>query len=104
MRKSLFAAVMIAALVPTFAAAQSSQCVDREVAIDRLEKKYSETRAAIATTSKGGVMEIFSGPDGTWTLMVTVINPQDKTKKRTCVMEVGENWTLTEQKVPGTDS
>ena len=64
--------------------------------VDMLQKKYQESRQAIAITSKGYV-ELFVSDSGTWSMLHT--NPRGLA----CVIAAGEGWESVNQQVKGPD-
>jgi hypothetical protein len=82
----VLAALATLALAGT-AAAQGNICGEREVIVQRLQEKYSETRQAMGLQQNNGVVEIFaSSESGTWTILVTLPNGT------TCLVAAGEAW------------
>ena len=63
------------------------KCVDRDVALENLAKKYSEAPVAGGITSTGGLVELLTTRGGsTWTIIVTT--PQGMS----CLVTAGEGW------------
>lgn len=60
----------------TYVQAQSLQhCAPRDQVVDRLAKKYGETRQSMGLGSNNAVMEVFASVEsGSWTITVTMAN------------------------------
>ncbi len=68
------------------ASAQTGWATRAEVT-EQLSSRYSKTPGAMGLTSKGAVIEVFSGSDGTiWTIVMT------KPDGMSCVVATGEVW------------
>ena len=71
------------------------KCVDRDVALENLAKKYSEAPVAGGITSTGGLVELLTTRDGsTWTIIVTT--PQGVS----CMVAAGQDWHTRKQPSP----
>ncbi|MFQ5773482.1 MAG: hypothetical protein ACE5GS_03080 [Kiloniellaceae bacterium] len=69
------------------AARAQSVCTTHSAMAEQLKSKYAENRIAVALTSKGSLVEVFSSADGaTWTVVVTLIDG------RSCILIAGEDW------------
>ncbi len=66
----------LAVLIAAPALAQSGQhCVPRDMVVDRLAKKYGETRQSMGLGANNAVVEVFaSDKSGSWTITVTSAN------------------------------
>jgi len=65
-------------------------CGERDQIIGELKKTWEEDRTAIGLSNNGGVLEVFSSEQGTWTLLLTM--PEGKT----CMIGAGEHWEQTQ--------
>lgn len=83
---ALATALMSGAAVMTPASAQAVSCGERQLILNTLKDRYHEGRTAYGITADGRLLEIFSGPSGSWTLLVT--QPGGKS----CLMSSGEGW------------
>lgn len=54
--------------------------------IARLHTGYHESISALGLSATGGVMELYTSEDGTWTLILTQPNGMS------CLVAVGEGW------------
>lgn len=90
------AAVSLSALTGPSAAA--SRCAPHDDIVKVLNKKYQETRRALAVVSATAVMEIFLSPEGTWTMLVT------NTQGIACITASGEAWQDVKVEVAGLES
>ena len=88
MALKLPALVTVAALLPSFAAAQQ-QCAPREVVLDRLSEGFGESRQSIGLAQGNRVVEVFASLEsGTWTITVTLPNGT------TCLVAAGNAFEL----------
>jgi hypothetical protein len=74
--------------------AQAQICGDHEDLIKRLKSDYTEDRKGIGLTADGRVVELFTSPDGSWTLLLT------GAEGTACLVTHGKYW----QPVPVKDS
>ena len=54
--------------------------------IARLHTGYQEFMSALGLSTTGGVMELYTSKEGTWTLILTQPNGMS------CLIAVGEGW------------
>ena len=80
-------AAFVAALFATDARARGA-CQEREEIIKKLESKYHEQRVAIGVTRLGSLLEIFVGPSGDWTIIIT------RGGHLTCVADTGHGFRM----------
>ncbi len=85
------AALAMALLIGVWAsmkpASAQTVCTMRAEVTEQLGSRYSKTPVAMGLTSKGAVIEVFSGSDGTfWTIVMT------KPDGKSCVVATGEVW------------
>ena len=88
-RTSIVAAGLVFGIALTFgaSAAQAEMlCGEREQIVGELKKTWQEDRTAIGLSNSGGVLEVFSSEQGTWTLLLTTPEGQ------TCMIGAGEHW------------
>ncbi|NQU60576.1 MAG: hypothetical protein HQ512_05560 [Rhodospirillales bacterium] len=71
-----------------FAPAASAQpvCGSHNSITASLEKSYSEAPVAIGLTLDGGVVEVYSSSEGTWTMVIT------QPTGLTCLIAAGKDW------------
>ena len=81
--------ILVGALVKP--AESQSNCGLRQDIASKLERTYQETPTGIGLSKNGGVFEVFTSPNGTWTILFT------KPDGLSCMMAVGDNW---ESKAP----
>ena len=95
-----FAMALAGATVLAYAgsAAAASRCAPHDDIVKVLNKKYQESRHALAVISATAVMEIFLSPEGTWTMLVT------NTQGISCITASGEAWQDVKVEVAGLDS
>jgi hypothetical protein len=84
----ILAAGAFAAAVPAPAAAQMSQmvCGERVEIVNALEAGHQEKKTAGGLSGTGGLVELFTGETGTWTLLLTLPGGP------TCLLGAGEDW------------
>jgi hypothetical protein len=73
-----------------FPAAAQMMCAERSEIARELKSRYTEQAVAFGITADGQVMELFSSPRGSWTMLVTFPDG------RSCLVSHGEDW----QKLP----
>ena len=61
-------------------------CDDRADIVATLELAYGERKAAVALSGSGGLVELYTADDGSWTLLYTVPDGL------TCLLAAGEAW------------
>lgn len=92
MKKILLAAV--AALIPVGAMAQQN-CAPRDVVVERLNERYSETRQSIGLGANNAVVETWASLEsGSWTITVTMPNGM------TCLVASGQAFELVDEELP----
>jgi hypothetical protein len=89
---------LLAALWATPTVAQG-QCAPRTSVVETLASGYGEARSGIGIAANGMVVELFTAPTGTWTLVYT------RPDGMTCAIASGEAWEHTKDALPapGTD-
>ncbi len=85
-RITLFACAMLLGALPLSSASAQVQCALRPDIIKVLAAKYQESQRALGLISEKAMMEIYTSPKGTWTLLVTHDNGLS------CVVASGEAW------------
>ena len=70
-RYALLAAAVLTTVAATPAAAQSV-CGERVEIVNALEAAHKERKAAAGLSGNGGVVELFTAINGTWTLLLTL--------------------------------
>ena len=87
-----------ASLLPIASASAQSQWLDRAEVVEKLGAEYGEQPTAMGLASNGGVIELFTAPDGaTWTLVLTMPNGSSR------LVAAGEGWTVVPMRVAGSD-
>jgi len=76
------------AAITSPAAAQNAQmvCGERVEIVNALESGHHEKKAAAGLSGNGGLVELFTGEAGTWTLLLTLPGGP------TCLLGAGEAW------------
>ncbi len=87
-RLGLLAALLAGGLTLGTPAAwsQPAFCGERTTVLDHLKRKFHEKRTAFGLTEDGRLVEIFAGPSGSWTILITAPGG------RTCLMTSGGGW------------
>ena len=79
------------ALLATPALADDPACFPRAELIATLDSQYHERQISAAAETRGGMVEIYASPQGTWTLVV--IPPADGPLMG-CVVATGTNFKI----------
>lgn len=79
---------------PAFAQ-QRQLCAPRAALLEKLAADFGETAHASGIDGGGNLMEILTGPNGTWTLLIV------RADKVACIVGSGEGWLVYEPTVPG---
>ncbi|SMX39175.1 hypothetical protein [Octadecabacter ascidiaceicola] len=96
MMKFLAAALVILA---TAASAQSNNCADHAMVVERLASGYGESRQSIGLGADNTVVEVFASLEtGTWTITVTTPGGP------TCMVASGAAFQVLAEALPNTDS
>jgi len=93
----LFAAAAIVglAVAPVSAPAAGLQCLEHERMTKLLGKKFQEKRRAFGLFNSAGMMELYVGAKGTWTVLL--IRPSGIS----CILAAGHTWEDLPIKVSG---
>ncbi len=88
-----------AVLIPIGSASAQILWIDRDEVVEKLGEEFSEQPSAMGLASNGGVIELFTAPDGaTWTLVLTTPDGLSR------IIAAGEGWTVVPFTVAGRDS
>lgn len=68
------------------ALAQGPQCGARSNILEALRNGYQERPVSRGVTATGALLEVFAGPSGSWSILVTVPGGP------TCLVSSGEGW------------
>lgn len=79
---------------PAFAQ-QRQMCAPRAAILEKFAQEFGEVPYAGGIDGGGNLMEILTGPKGSWTLLI--IRPD----KIACIVGSGEGWLVYEPTVPG---
>jgi len=72
----------------------AAQCAATPDAYETLAEKYGETRAMIGLSQTGAVLEIWTGPDGAWTALIT------RPDGTSCMVDAGQGMQAVAQGEP----
>ncbi|PTX52925.1 hypothetical protein C8N44_101216 [Allosediminivita pacifica] len=100
MKRIFLAAGLLLAAATMVKADGNRQCAPRDQVVERLAKKYGETRQSIGLGTNNHLMEVFaSDKTGSWTITVTT------TAGLTCLLATGQAFeTLAEALQEGDDA
>ncbi|ETX15114.1 hypothetical protein OCH239_17660 [Roseivivax halodurans JCM 10272] len=95
MRQTLALAALAALTAAGAASAQQGRaCGPRDTVLEKLEKRYGETRQSVGLAANEQMVEVYASPEtGTWTILMT------SAAGVTCLMATGQafaEWTETE--------
>jgi hypothetical protein len=94
MIRKIFVLILLAIALP--ASAQPRQlCAPRAALLEKLSQDFGEVPFARGIDGGGNLMEILTGPKGSWTLLI--VRPD----KIACIVGSGEGWLVYEPTVPG---
>ena len=79
-------------------ASAATQCGNHDEVVKVLASKFKESRHIMGIVNSRVVMEIFTSPQGTWTMLVT------NTTGTSCITAAGENWQESPATVAGLES
>ncbi len=82
------AAILGAAFIALFATPVGAQtvCGERAKFIEMLGTKYLEEPVSMGLTSTGAVIEVFTSPKGSWSILLTYPTGS------TCMVAAGDKW------------
>jgi hypothetical protein len=88
MKRFMFALIgaSFTALLAAPASSAENVCGKRDDIVSRLENGYQEFNSAMGMSTNGGLVELYTSDNGTWTLMLT--QPDGVS----CLIAAGENW------------
>ncbi len=93
------ATILLAALIALYGAPAAAQiaCGTRDIVVEKLDRKYGETRRGGGLSGPTMVFEIWASdkPPYTWTILKTAPNGW------ACIMAVGEGWQPDPPVAPG---
>lgn len=75
--------------IPQALVAQSIPCAARERVLEALIDRMGETRRAMGTAGRGAQMELYAGPDGSWTVILHLPDG------RACLLANGTDFEAT---------
>jgi len=73
-------------------------CGPRSDLLAQLKDKYKETPTGFGMTGSGAVVELMTGENGSWTLVLSFPDG------RSCLMAAGEGWELWQARMAGKDA
>ena len=78
------AALLLQSPVP--GKAQSPSCGSREGILKQLARTHAESPLNIGVTDEGGLLEVLTGPTGTWSMIISFPGGE------TCLVAQGDDW------------
>ena len=79
-------ALILGSILTAPAALAQPVCGSHQSISENLKKSYTEAPISMGITSGGGIIEVFSSPKGTWTLVITQPNGMS------CLIAAGQDW------------
>lgn len=89
--------VAAAWLVTLSLPSSASTCADRDLVLITLAENYGEKQSGYGLAANSAMVELFTAPTGSWTLLVTYPNGG------TCVIASGQAWETVPPVKPGTE-
>ena len=80
------AAVAMLMLWPLPGNAQAPSCGSREGILKQLARTHAESPLNIGVTDEGGLLEVLTGPTGTWSMIISFPGGE------TCLVAQGDDW------------
>jgi hypothetical protein len=94
----VLAAILCSLAIISVANAQQPSCASHADITMQLSEKYAEVPVALGVSNNGGVMEIFTSPNGTtWTIVLTMPNGQS------CMIMAGDSFNQRSMPTGGID-
>lgn len=87
---AIAALMLVTGAIP--AATQGTQdsgqgsCAARDHIVDQLGEQFQESQQAVGVVGEDAVLEVYSSPSGTWTIITT------DTAGNSCIMAAGQGW------------
>lgn len=94
MIRAILVLTFLAIAFPAFAQ-QRQLCAPRAALLEKLSQDFGETPYSSGVDGGGNLMEIMTGPKGSWTLLI--VRPD----KIACIVGSGEGWLIYEPTVGG---
>ncbi|MBT4889011.1 MAG: hypothetical protein HON65_05620 [Rhodospirillales bacterium] len=76
--------LIMSALIPQ--ASAEMICAGHNSVSEKLAKVFDELPTSAGLSSNGGMLEVYTSPDGTWTIVLT------RPDGISCLMATGEHW------------
>ncbi len=90
--------ILLSALFYTPPAQAQNACALRQAVTDKLEQSYHEQASAFGLTNNGMIIEVFTSPEGSWTIFVT------RPDGVSCLLATGENWQAMNKEIAELES
>jgi hypothetical protein len=85
---ALFAATLATAPLIAAPAVADPMCGNRQNIFSQLQKDFGEQPSGAGMASNGGLVELLTSDNGSWTLVMSYPNGA------TCLIATGENWQV----------
>ena len=72
--------------LPATAQQQALSCAKRDEMVKALASRFREAPRAIGLANQRAMIEIFTSPSGTWTILLT------RPDGASCIVSAGDNW------------
>lgn len=91
----IMAGLVVGMIVALFTVAANAQavCAARQDMVDNLKQTYGEQQSSVGISRNGAMVEVFTSPTGTWTIIITRPNGVS------CLAATGQNWQQMERDV-----
>ncbi len=83
---SMLGALILLSIPFIPAASAQSVCGTHQLVAEKLKQSYDEQLTGAGLSHNGGMIEVYSSPDGTWTIVLT------RPDGISCLMASGELW------------
>lgn len=92
------ASVFVFILLLSFPVSAQTVCGIHNVVADKLKSTFDEEPSGRGLANNGGVLEIYTSPEGTWTITLT------RPDGLSCLMSTGTIWEAFDRKVAEEES
>lgn len=94
LRSFLMSAGLIAATLASMPANAQMVCGQHTDVISKLKNSYEEQPVGMGLSTDGGLIEIYSSENGTWTILIT------RPSGVACLVAAGDSWEELKDSVP----
>ena len=94
----IVAGVLLILTGTTTPADAQSVCAVHQTVVEKLKKTFDEQATSAGLSSNGGMLEVYTSPTGTWTIVLT------RPDGISCLMATGEHWEDMVREITDTES